>query len=104
VNGITHWHTITDCEVMGSYPSRELAEHAVYTHMRGTVGALLERWTQDLLDTGVVVLDVARDEIEGWIVEPCRQEVDHCNTLENSGVADVDRRFGSSGGEVGEHP
>lgn len=103
MNGITHWHIITDCEVIGSYVSREQAEHVVYGHMRGTARALLERWTQDLLDNGVVALDVARDEIEGWIVEPCHRRVDRCDALENPNVADADLRFGSAGREAGEH-
>ena len=104
MNGITHWHIITDCEVMGSFVSREQAEHAVYEHMRATASALLQRWTRDLMDEGIVMLDIGRDEIEAWILEPCRRELDRCDALENYNVTDVNLRFGATSWEAGEHP
>jgi hypothetical protein len=79
VQHLTHWHTMTDCIVMGSYATKEQAEHAVYEQMQLAVSALLRRWTRDLLDNGVITFAVAADEVEGWLIEQCSHPLDECD-------------------------
>ncbi len=89
----THWHIITDCEVMASYTTKEQAENGVYGYMRNAAFALLSRWTQDLMDNGVVSCGIEADEVEGWLIEQCSRPLDECDPVEGSPGAGHGRRL-----------
>lgn len=77
---------------MGSYPTKEQAEHAVYEQMRVAATALLQRWTRDLLANGVITYGVADDEVEGWLIEQCSRPSRECDPSDLSLFLET-RRF-----------
>lgn len=89
-----HWHTITDCSVMGSYASKEQAEHAISRYMDEVADALVRRWTRELLDRGVVTFDMKADEVESWIVVSCNRPLPECDPPTESERAEGRESFG----------